>query len=154
MQKILLLVVLMLSGSAFANGPVCHPSLKHRTPEQVLSSHFENLASGNFEAERCNYGADAVVISDQGVTSGVDDIIAALQGFGAVFGGQVPTVNAQVIVRIPHQRAHMARTLFSISTPCIDIPDGTDTYIIRDGRIQSQTAHGLPVFKCPPPPAP
>jgi hypothetical protein len=154
MRKLVLLVCLVLSTSALAHRPRCHPSLRQRTPEQVLASHFENLATGNYEAERCNYAADAVVISDGGVTTGVDDIVATLQGFGALFGGQVPQVNEEIIVSILDNRTHMARTLFSISTPCIDIPDGTDTYIIRNGRIQAQTAHGFPVFKCGPPPPP
>lgn len=136
------------------NDRLCARGYKHRTPEQVLASHFANLAAGNYAAERCNYAADAVVISDGGVTSGIDDIIASLAGFGAFFGGQVPTVNEEIIVTILDNRTHMARTLFSITTPCIDINDGTDTYIIRNGQIQAQTAHGFPTFKCGPPPGP
>jgi hypothetical protein len=63
-------------------------------------------------------------------------------------------VNQEIVVSILDNRTHMVRTLFSITTPCVDINDGTDTYIIRDGRIQAQTAHGFPTFKCGPPPGP
>lgn len=156
-MKHLIVLALLTATAAGAHNPRagdCPRSTRHRTPEEVLASHFQNLAAGDYEAERCNYARDAVVISDGGVTNGIDDIVANLAGFGSFFGGQVPTVNQEIVVSILDNRTHMVRTLFSITTPCIDINDGTDTYIIRDGRIQAQTAHGFPTFKCGPPPGP
>lgn len=153
-KNILVLTCLISTAAAAHGGSDCPRGNRFRTPEEVLASHFENLATGNYEAERCNYADDAVVISDGGVTTGIDDIVASLAGLGALFGGQVPQLNQEIIVKILDKRTHMARTLFSIETACVDIPDGTDTYIIRDGKIQSQTAHGFPVFKCGPPPGP
>lgn len=43
---------------------------------------------------------------------------------------------------------HMTRLLFTIDTPCVTVPDGIDTYIIRSGQIHAQTSHGFPVFHC------
>jgi hypothetical protein len=155
MKSLIALLAVTLAPYALAQTPpTCPPKDRQRTAEQVLASHFANLAAGNYEAERCNYADNAVVISDGGVTQGVDGIVAALAGFGSLFGGQVPTVTEQVVVSILDPRTTMVRILFSISTPCVDIPDGTDTYIVRSGRIQAQTAHGVPVFKCGPPPGP
>lgn len=161
-MKKFLAILSLVSVTAFAHGSDhgrgrghgrdgCDPRLRHRSAEEVLASHFANLANGDFDAERCNYARDAVVISDQGVFHGVDEIVLQLQGLVAFFGGQVPQVNEEVIVSILDNRTEMARILFSITVPCISINDGTDTYIIRDGKIVAQTAHGAPTFTCAPP---
>jgi hypothetical protein len=132
----------------------CSAALMKRSAAEVLASQRAALAAGDWETVRCNYAADAVVISDMGVTEGVDDIVMALQGFGMLFGGTVPVLDEEIVVSILNDKAEMARILFSITTPCVDIPDGTDTYIVRKGKIVAQTAHGFPVFKCFPPPGP
>jgi hypothetical protein len=166
MRHLMIFVVLgtlTTAGAAFAhNGDnrghhhhrECARSLNDRTAEQVMEDHRAALAAGDWDAARCDYAEDAVVVSDQGVTRGRDNIVADLQAIGGLFGGVIPQVNEEVIVSILNDRAELARILFSISTECIDIPDGTDTYIVRNGKIQAQTAHGFPVFKCGPPPGP
>lgn len=132
----------------------CDRSLRHRDAETVLADHRAALAAGDWVAARCNYADNAVVINDGGTTTGADNIIADLQFLASLFGGLIPVVTQEVVVSILNDRAEMARVLFSIETQCIDIPDGVDTYVVKDGKIQAQTAHGFPVFKCGPPPGP
>ncbi len=138
------------NAQAAASG-LCPSSQRHRPAAEVLESHRTALATGDWAAVGCNYAADAVVISDQGVISGRDNIVAALQQLSGFLGGTIPMVNQEVIVTILGDRAEMVRVLFSVTTQCVDIPDGADTYVVKSGRIQAQTAHGFPVFKCPPP---
>lgn len=149
-------VAALVASSASAHGGRghhrdCARSLNNRTADQVLDDHRAALAAGDWDAVGCNYAEDAVVISDQGTISGREDIVAALQGLSGFLGGAIPMVVEEVIVSILNDRAEMGRVLFSVTTPCVDIPDGADTYIIKNGKIQAQTAHGLPVFKCAPP---
>ena len=151
MRQIILLSLLATFTSTAALAHDCPAGLKNRSAAQVLNDHRAALAAGDWAAVACNYAEDAVVISDQGIDSGRAVITASLQGLSGFLGGTVPVVNQEVIVTILNDRAEMARVLFSITTPCLDIPDGVDTYIIKRGRIQSQTAHGFPVFKCFPP---
>ena len=91
------------------------------------------------------HARNAFVISDQGVVSGRDDIVLALQGFAQAFGGATPTVDEETIQR------DTARVLFSLDLGFISIPDGVDTYVILHGKIVRQTAHGNVVFSGPPP---
>jgi hypothetical protein len=150
---IVLFGLCLVSTAALANPQQsCPQGLQQRTPEQVLDDQRMWLAAGQFDLAGCNYASDAVVISDGGVTTGRAAIVQQLTVLGQIFGGQVPMVNEEVVVSILNGNTYMARILFSIDTPCVDIPDGTDTYIIRNGRIQAQTAHGFPVFQCGPPP--
>ncbi len=164
MKKWIVLAVAMVSLSAGAHDrdserdhnrrrDNCHRQdrqLRQRTAQQVLVSHRAALAAGDWDVVACNYAEEAVVISDGGVMQGRDATVAALQQLSGFFGGTIPMVNEEVIVSILKDRAEMARVLFSISTPCVDINDGADTYIIKNGQIQAQTAHGFPIFKCAP----
>lgn len=156
MQKWLILAVSLLAVPTFAHDrdrdrdPCNSRALRNRSAEEVLEAHRAALAAGDYASARCNYAEDAVVVNDGGTTTGRDNIIAELQALGGLFGGIIPIVNQEVIVSILNDRAEMARVLFSITTTCVDIPDGVDTYIIKNGKIQAQTAHGFPVFKCAP----
>jgi hypothetical protein len=133
--------------------PQCPAGLHTRTPQEVLESHRQALAVGDVEfTVTCNYSEEAVVISDIGVDVGRAEIAESLQMLVFLFGGSVPQLHSEVTTVILNPVTHMVRTLFSVTTQCVDVPDGIDTYVIRNGQIVSQTAHGLPVFKCGPPP--
>lgn len=128
----------------------CPNDLHQRTPEQVLEDHRAALAAGDLDAVACNYASDAVVISDGGIDVGHDEIRASLEFFLVFFGGVQPVVTQQITTEMPRNKDHMVRLLFTFDAPCVSIPDGVDTYIIRDGQIQAQTSHAVPVFSCPP----
>jgi hypothetical protein len=114
----------------------------------VLADHRAALAAEDWDAARCNFHPDAKMISDSGVSEGVDAIIAELQALAQFFGGVVPTVYSEIILSILDSDRYMARTLSFIDTTCVDIPDGTETYVIRKGQIQALTTHGFFVFLC------
>ena len=118
----------------------------NRTAEQVLSDHRAALAEGDIDRDvQCNYAADAVVISDAGVDRGREAIRKRLLEIAALFRDAVPALTAQTIVPLD-EATSMARVLFSVATPGIEVADGVDTYIIKNGQIHWQSAHGRPVF--------
>ena len=120
--------------------------IENRTAEQVLSDHRAALAEGEIDRDvERNYAADAVVISDAGVDRGREAIRQRLLGIAALFGDVVPVVAAQTVVPLD-KATFMARVLFSVATPGIEVADGVDTYIIKNGQIIWQSAHGRPVF--------
>jgi hypothetical protein len=149
----LVAVALVGAGVARAGDGLCPPQHRSRTPEQVLEDHRAMLAAGDVDRDvQCNYARDAVVVSDQGVDVGRDAIRLSLLGLVQFFGGAVPAIHSEVVVTVMNDRTHMAKVLFSVVTPCIAVPDGIDTYVIKNGQIHAQSAHGFPVFTCGPPP--
>jgi hypothetical protein len=146
---------LLLAGLALAAAPdafakkECSNDLKQRTAAQVMASHRAAIAAQDWQAVSCNYAQDAVVVHDGGTTLGRDSIVSDLQMISGLFAGIDPTVHEEVIVPILHDK-DMVRVLWSISTQCMEILDGADTYIVGEGKIQAQTAHGLPAFRCAP----
>jgi ketosteroid isomerase-like protein len=147
-------VVLAVAAAAAAT-PVdgCPNDLHKRTAAEVLEDHRAALAAGDLDAAMCDYAEDAVVIHDGGIDHGAAEIEATLQILAAMFGGAVPRVDQEVSVSVLGPHTEMARVLFTVETACVLVPDGTDTYVVRRGKIEAQTAHGAPVFLCEPPPS-
>jgi hypothetical protein len=146
----LLLAALALCGAPDALAKKeCSNDLKDRSAAQVMAAHRAAIAAQDWQAVGCDYAQDAVVIHDQGVTVGRDAIVNDLRMISGLFAGINPTVHQEVIAPILKDK-DMVRLLWSISTQCMDIEDGADTYIVGDGKIHAQTAHGFPSFRCQP----
>ena len=73
------------------------------------------------------------------------DIITAAQSLNDLFSG----VNRQVIQETIFRDT--ARVLYSLDAGWVEIEDGVNSYVIKDGVITGQTAHGLITFNGPPP---
>ncbi len=141
-------VTAFASAAAATPADGCPNDLHTRSAAEVLEDQRAALAAGDVDAAMCNYVEDAVVIHDGGIDYGVEEIEATLRLLATMFGGTVPRIYQEVRVSILGPHTEMARILFTVETPCVIVPDGTDTYIIRRGKIEAQTAHGFPVFVC------
>ena len=142
MRSLTICIVLTLSAGALA----CPRGLQRRDAAQVLADHRAALAAGNVPLAMCDFDDDAVVIHDGGVDTGKAAIFASLSFLNALFGATNPDVIEEVDVSVLNEHTEMARVLWSLRLPFGTIPDGVDTYIIRHGKIQAQTAHGFLVF--------
>jgi hypothetical protein len=77
--------------------PACGPNLHQRTPQQVLADFRAARAAADWDAVRCNLDEDVVMISDNGVFNGPDEVITELRTLSAFFGGETPTVYSEII---------------------------------------------------------
>jgi hypothetical protein len=135
-------------GSTLSAAPAWGANLHQRTPPLVLAAFRAARAAGDWDVVRCNLDEDAVMISDNDVTNGADEIILELQALRTFFQGATPTVYSEIVVNVLGGNRSMVRQLHFIDTPCVDMPDGTDTYIIKAGQIAAITSHGFFVFSC------
>lgn len=126
----------------------CDPGTYERTAPQVLADHRAALAVGNLDAIDCNYSPDATLIADGGIDVGHDQIRASTDFFLQIYGGTQPVVVQEIAVQVLDAETSMVRVLFTIDTPCVIVPDGVDTYLVRKGQIHAQTSHAFPVFLC------
>lgn len=133
-----------------ARSAPCPPETYTRTPEEVLADHREALATGDLDAVECNYAEDATVISDGGIDFGHEQIKSSLAFFLTIFSGVQPVVVQEISISALNPKTHLVRLLFTVDTQCLFVPDGVDTYLIRNGQIHAQTSHALPVFDCLP----
>jgi hypothetical protein len=146
----LMVLAVVAAGLAWAETATaaCSRELHERTPQQVLADHRAAITAGDWDAARCNFHPDAVLISDNGVSQGADAIVAEYQALVAFFGGNFDQVYQEIVVSILDSEKYMARVLYTVDTACSDVPDGIDIYLIRRGRIVALTTHGFIVFTC------
>lgn len=123
----------------------CPPGHAARTPTQVVDDLRAAIAAADWAAVACNYHAEAFVIDDQGVLVGPGEIVAALMSLHDLSDGAVATVTENLPFR------DTVRVLFTLDAGWFAIEDGVHTYVVRNGRIQRQTSHGLITFTGPPP---
>ena len=132
---------------ASAREPKCPRHLKQRTAEETIREHLALLQAGNIDLAMCDYADDALVILPGQVISGLDNIRGGLSAIGSLLGGAVPQIQT-----LTATSDTVLITFTAFGTPCT-IPDGSDTYIVKKGRIVTQTVHdtlrSAPGFVCP-----
>lgn len=107
-----------------------------RTARQVLESHLTYRQAGDLEGDLAtNYASDVILLSAEGVNHGHDgvrrlaDILCSYLPEGAYRYEQI-LVEGQIGMLAWIGRAGR-----------IEVHDGADSYVVRDGRIVAQTIH-------------
>jgi ketosteroid isomerase-like protein len=130
-----------------AGAKACPAHLKQRSAEETIQEHLALLQAGEIDLAMCDYAEEAVVILPGQVVTGLDNIRGGLGGVGALLGGAVPQIQT-----LTATEDTVLITFVALGTPCT-IPDGSDTYIVRKGKIVTQTVHdtfrSAPGFMCP-----
>lgn len=133
------LVLCLLAGVAEAHDrprPFRCPQGRHsRTPQQVMSDHIAALASGNLDLVMCDYDDDAEVVMPGTVLTGEEQIRTALAGFMSAFGGALPTFTSMTYGE------KVVLVTWQVFLPQFSVPDGADTFTIKNGLIRVQTVH-------------
>ena len=149
-----LFAVVVMAGPAWAEDPLeaasahgpCGAGRHRRSAQEVVDDFHAALATGNVhKAVACNYAQNAKVVTAGGIFTGHAAIEAGLAGFGALFGGAFPTVLVDEATR------DVVFIVYTLITPFASIPDGSDTFVVRDGLIRTQTVHATIVFGAPAP---
>lgn len=151
LATVLMIGVVSTVGSVSADPPSCPQGLQKRSAKQTVEEHLALMKAGNLDAAMCDYAEDAVVLLPGQTYVGREAIQGGLSNFSALLGGVVPQVTsltaANDVVLI---------TFTAFGSPCT-IPDGSDTYIVKKGRIVAQTVHdslsNAPGMVCPLAPA-
>ncbi len=128
-----------------AADPNCPMGYRDRSPGQVVQDLYQAYAAHDAQAITCNYHPSASVITDQGVLVGYNDIVTFYFSLFDLFNGVSYTVG-QI-----DEFGKTVRVLNSLNAGWVEIPDGIDTFIVKRGRIRTQTNHGLIKFNGPPP---
>ena len=123
----------------------CPIGYRDRSPSEVLADWLDAYASENVPLLLCNYHPLAHVFTDQGILVGYGDITLWYESLWDLLSGVNPQVAATTTFR------SSVRLLSRLNAGWVEIEDGVDTFEIEDGRIRSQTSHGLITFNGPPP---
>lgn len=112
-------------------------------PQVVLHHHLAAFGAGDVDEILADYTDESVLITPRGVTRGLDALRAA---FTAMFSGLFAPGTYEFDLDAEHVDGDVAHITWHATCATMEIPLGTDTFVIRDGRILTQTfaAHMIP----------
>ena len=110
--------------------------LARRTTQEVLDDHLRLATEGDLDADiERNCAADIVVLTGRGVFEGEDGV----RELARQLMEEVPSGEWRYLQRLVAGR--MAFLEWTVEAGPFRVPDGADSYLIENGRIQAQTIH-------------
>jgi hypothetical protein len=111
--------------------------------KSVLDHHLAAFGAGDVDATMADDAEESVMIGTQGTSRGLNEIRATFERiYGTVFvlGEYEFTLDSE------HIEGEIAYITWHASTPTLDVPFASDTYVIRDEVIVAQTValHAVP----------
>lgn len=106
----------------------------NRTPQEIIEHHAEALLRGDVADIVADYAEDARFITEDGVVAGHAALTETFTAVLDVFSRFDLTVENLVV------DDDVALLFWSADTSAHTITDGVDTFVVRDGLIQAQTA--------------
>jgi ketosteroid isomerase-like protein len=103
---------------------------------QVLSHHLRALGAGNLDEVLVDYVEDSVLVTPDGSIKGLAGIRAAFEGF---LSGLFKPGTYELALDARHVEGEVAYITWHAKCAAADIVHGTDTFIVKDGKILVQT---------------
>ena len=103
---------------------------------QVLSHHIRALGSGALDEIVDDYIEDSVLITPDGTVKGLSGIRAAFQGF---LSGLFKPGTYELTFDVRLVEGEVAYLIWHAKCASANIVYGTDTFIVKDGKILVQT---------------
>lgn len=110
------------------------PELTAQT-EATLHHRLKCFADGDIDGIMSDFADDAVLIGMEGV---VDNIAGIRAMFTTIITEYIPK-GSTITMKLALARGTVAYILWSAESPSFSIPVGSDTFVMRDGKIIAQT---------------
>lgn len=115
------------------------PVIDQETTQAVLNHHLEAFGANDLDAIMEDYADEATLITPDATFQGKEQIRAFFEGLFPSFPTEGTAFEMDTAV-VYNEAAYI---LWHATTPTIDVPLGTDTFIILDGKIKIQTFAGV-----------
>ncbi|MEE9277380.1 MAG: nuclear transport factor 2 family protein [Dehalococcoidia bacterium] len=99
---------------------------------------MQAIGAGDVDGILSDYTEDSVLMTPDGTLRG----IAAIRGLFEQFVGELLPPGSPIDLKRQEIEGEYAYILWSAESDKISIPTGTDTFVIRDGKIAFQTFAG------------
>lgn len=110
--------------------------MSERTTQEVFDDHLALADQGDIETDIArNYAEDCVLLTTYGVFKGHSGVREA----GQLLMRQLPQARFEYLTRMVY--GEIAFLEWTGESEGFRVEDGTDTFLIRDGRIQVMTFH-------------
>ena len=102
----------------------------------VLDHHLAAFGAGDVDDILADYTEDSVLVSPRGAVVGLDGLRAM---FSELFGGLFAPGTYDFTLDAETVEGDVALIVWHATTASMDVQYGVDTFIVRDGKIKSQT---------------
>src|SRR4051794_33395685 len=103
----------------------------------VVQHHMDALGAGDLDAIMEDYTEESLLLTPQGPAKGLDTLRAGFQGaIDGLFKPGAHTFHLDDFV----VEGEVAVIVWRVDGEAVDVPYGTDTFIVRDDKIVVQTA--------------
>ena len=106
------------------------------TTQAILDHHLTAFAAGDADEIVEDYTDESVLITPDGVTRGRDALRAAFDGF---FSGLFAPGTYDFTMDASHVEGEVAHIVWHADCAAAEVVLGTDTFVVRDGKITVQT---------------
>jgi ketosteroid isomerase-like protein len=104
--------------------------------QAVLNHHLAAFAAGDADEILNDYTDESVLITPDGTIRGRDALRSAFSGF---FSGLFAPGTYDFVMDASHVDGEVAQIVWHASCASAEIPLGTDTFVVHDGKIAVQT---------------
>lgn len=118
---------------------VTEPAISSERTKAVLEHHLKAFGENDLAGIMDDYTAESILVTPDSTYSGLESIESLFVELFTAFPteGTVLEMDNMVI------QDELAYILWHADTPALDVPLGTDTFIIVDGKIIKQTFAGV-----------
>jgi predicted SnoaL-like aldol condensation-catalyzing enzyme len=118
------------------------PELNNATRDIVMH-HLVSFQNNDLEALVADYTNESVLVTHDAIYSGQEEIRDFFAALMVHFPKQQSSFEMDKMVVYDE----LVYIVWHANTPSLDVPLGTDTFIIRDGKIDRQTFAGQLIFR-------
>jgi hypothetical protein len=111
------------------------PSSSSEVSQKVLDHHLESFGQNDLEAVVSDYTEESIIITPDSTYKGLEQISSFFTGLFPSF----PTDSTEISMKSIFVENEVAYIVWDCTTPTLEVPFGTDTFIIEDGKIRIQT---------------
>ena len=107
--------------------------------ESVMDHHIDALLAEPFDIEEVmkDYTEDSTLITPNGAVSGLDNLRSSFAGFAGMMAG-----DGQFDLTQKHVDGEMGYIAWTLESSAVSVPLGSDTFLVRDDKIVTQTFAG------------
>lgn len=105
------------------------------TTKAVIEHHLEAFGSGTIDSLLADYTEESVILTPNGQIKGLEEIKALFEGMFPLF----PAEGSEFVLDKMEINNQLGYIVWHANTPVATIPLGTDSYIVKDGKIMQQT---------------
>ena len=135
----LLLLAALLSVACQPKLAAVAPAVDEAKTREVLDHHWKTFQANDLEGTMSDYTEDSILITPNRTFKGLQEI---RDNFVAAFATYPKDATSMQLNKSVVQR-DIGYIVWEATGPKVRLPFGTDTFVIRDGKILSQTYGGV-----------